>query len=84
MIYTEKNLRKVLRNLNPIQYDNLVRGDMRLPSILKEMFAQRFFEMIRGDNGKFITTDDRNILFIAYNDLYGNGNGYFKFDEISD
>lgn len=80
MKYTQKNLEKALRNINPEVFDvykNLAK--MELPGIINRMFIEGFRKCLY--NGDItIGNEEQTIILRAYNDLHGSL-GYFMFEE---
>jgi hypothetical protein len=84
MQYTEKNLRTILRNIDPRTYDIYNnKAKMALPEIIKAMFTLGFYKALKSSFGMwmFFSNAEKDILIRGYNDLYGTGKGYFEFEE---
>jgi hypothetical protein len=84
MRYTEKNLRLTLEKVDPKTYDIYVnKAKLNLPDLINRMFIKGFFKTLKSSFPitAFLTESEISILTRAYDDLYGDGHGYFMFDE---
>jgi hypothetical protein len=84
MQYTEKNLRAVLRKIDPMTYDIYNdKAKMALPEIIKAMFTLGFYKALKSSFGMamFFSETEMDILIRGYKDLYGTGKVWFEFEE---
>ena len=84
MKYTQENLEKVLEKINPKAFDIYKnKAKLALPEIVHEMFAIGFNRTLKGS--AFIDMHfsrlEMSILMRAYDNIAGEGKGYFEFEE---